>query len=291
MKDQAYKLRQMMSKTDKSMARIITITSGKGGVGKTSITINLAIALANMGYRVAIIDADFGFSNVDIMLGLSTKYNLSHVVFGNKEIDEVISKGPSGVMFISGGTGVRELLDLDDYHINIFINKISKLDSLADIVLIDTGAGLSHSTLKMVLAANEIILVTTPEPTSITDAYSIVKLVSSIDATKKFGLISNRAETSREGKQVLDKFSDAANRFLNIEIKKLGYIEYNSLAVKAVKHQVPFVLSSPDSKISRQIIAIAEGILLKGEGGYKSQHIGMFSYINNLLRLFGSRNK
>ena len=176
MKDQAENLRQLvMNRADRqatvstSNTRIITIASGKGGVGKTNFTINLGILLQKMGYKVLIIDADLGLGNVDIMLGLSSPYNLSHIVFNGIDIQEVIIEGPSGIMILPGGNGLLELANLKPRQLDKFIRELTKLESMVDIILIDTGAGLSANNIKMILAANEVILITTPEPTSLMD--------------------------------------------------------------------------------------------------------------------------
>ncbi|NLX70518.1 MAG: MinD/ParA family protein, partial [Clostridiales bacterium] len=171
--DQAEKLRQIvqelkLKKTsmEPKEARIIAVTSGKGGVGKTNFTLNCGIALKKIGYRVLIIDADFGLANIDVMLGITPKYNLFHVIDGKRKIQDVITEGPCGIKFISGGSGIWELINLSSHKLEEFMVMLEGLDNIADIILIDTGAGVSERILKMVLAANEVIIITTPEPTA-----------------------------------------------------------------------------------------------------------------------------
>jgi flagellar biosynthesis protein FlhG len=209
MKDQAEKLRQVIDNLKsrqaasqaampvppvKRSARVITVTSGKGGVGKTNITINLAIALSEMGKKVVILDADFGLANIDVLFGIVPRHSLVDVIKNRKNILEILSEGPMNTRFISGGSGVEEMVKLDRAQLQKFVENISLLDKIADVILVDTGAGLSENVMSFVMAADEVLLVTTPEPTSITDAYALIKMVSNRDREKKIKVIINRAE-------------------------------------------------------------------------------------------------
>ena len=178
--DQADKLREKveMLKEQVPSARVIAVTSGKGGVGKTSISVNLALQFQQQGKRVVILDADFGLANVEIMLGIRPQYNLADLIFNDKSIEEIITEGPNGVGFISGGSGVQDLVNLDKEKLKKLIAKLVKLDSLYDVIIIDTGAGIADSVIEFVLSSPEVLLVVTPEPTSITDAYSLLKAVN-----------------------------------------------------------------------------------------------------------------
>ncbi len=289
MRDQAANLRQLVkikeneqTAISKSNTRIITITSGKGGVGKTNLTVNLGIILQNMGYKVLIIDADLGLGNVDILLGISSRYNLSHVIFNNMNIYDVITIGPSGIMILPGGNGLLELANMESVKLDRFIRELVKLDSMADIILIDTGAGLSNNNIKMILAANEVILITTPEPTSLMDAYGVVKIVSSIERNTNFNLIMNRVEDKNEATTNIKNFQKAGKRFLDVEISKLGVVDNSYLVSKCIKAQRPFVLEYPNSKISKQLKNIANHIV----GIDKQPKTTMTTYILKLFNIF-----
>ncbi|HPD00006.1 MAG TPA: MinD/ParA family protein [Acetivibrio sp.] len=301
MMDQAEKLRKIidnlkerhvagqtgtLSIVDKT-AKVITVTSGKGGVGKTNITINLAIALSEMGKRVAILDADFGLANIDVMLGIIPKLTLVDVIYNNRNILEVLTDGPKNIKFISGGSGVEELVKLDKEQLKRFIANISLLDKLADVVLIDTGAGISESVMSFVMAANEVILVTTPEPTSITDAYALIKAVSNRDRNKNIKVIVNRAENANEAKDILTKLSVVAGKFLTIDLHPLGFIPQDEQVIKAIKMQQPFILSYPKSQASKQIIEMSRKLIESNNEETASKEKGIRSFVQRLVNLMG----
>lgn len=264
MTDQAEKLRQLVKSIKEQKAskdalkpRIVTVTSGKGGVGKTNFTVNFAISLSELGKKVIIIDTDFGLANVDVMLGVVPKYDLSYVIRQEKTIEEVTCLGPGGIKFISGGAGLWELVNISPEVLEAFIKKLEVLERANDIILIDTGAGISDKVIKMVLAANETILITTPEPTSITDAYVLAKMSLAINNNIRFRLIINKAENREEAELVLNKFNGVVKKFLNTEMENMGYILRDENVTKSVKEQLPYVLGYPKSLASRQIKEIA----------------------------------
>jgi len=275
-----------LSIVDKT-AKVITVTSGKGGVGKTNITINLAIALSEMGKRVAILDADFGLANIDVMLGIIPKLTLVDVIYNNRNILEVLTDGPKNIKFISGGSGVEELVKLDKEQLKRFIANISLLDKLADVVLIDTGAGISESVMSFVMAANEVILVTTPKPTSITDAYALIKAVSNRDRNKNIKVIVNRAENANEAKDILTKLSVVAGKFLTIDLHPLGFIPQDEQVIKAIKMQQPFILSYPKSQASKQIIEMSRKLIESNNEETASKEKGIRSFVQRLVNLMG----
>jgi len=265
MTDQAEKLRQLVKSlkeqrvsANASMPRIVTVTSGKGGVGKTNFTVNFAISLCELGKRVVVIDADFGLANVDVMLGVIPRYDLSYVINQQKTIEDVTSLGPGGIKFISGGAGLGELVNMSPDILESFIKSLEILENTNDIILIDTGAGISDKVIKMVLAANETIIITTPEPTSITDAYVLAKMSLAINSNIRFKLIINKADNRHEAELMLNKFSGVVKKFLNAEIDSMGYILYDENVVKSVKEQLPYVLGYPKCLASRQIKDIAK---------------------------------
>ncbi len=265
--DQADKLRKKveMLKVQAPAARVIAVTSGKGGVGKTSISVNLALQFRAQGKKVVVLDADFGLANVEIMLGIRPQYNLADLVFHNKEINDIITEGPNGIGFISGGSGVQDLVNLDKEHIKKLITKLVKLDSMYDIIIIDTGAGIADSVIEFVLSSPEVLLVVTPEPTSITDAYSLLKAVNRKKEFKReekaIKVITNRVSDSDEGKEIFDKISIVVSKFLNINMEYLGYIPYDKRIAHAVMEQKPISISLPDSDASIRFQNICERLL------------------------------
>jgi len=298
MKDQAEKLRlivksikeQRVSANAVPVPRIVTVTSGKGGVGKTNFTINFAIALSELGQRVVIIDADFGLANVDVMLGVSPKYDLSYVMRQEKTIDDVTSIGPGGIKFISGGAGLGELVNIHPEKLEAFIKSLELLEKTNDIILIDTGAGISDRVIRMVLAANETILITTPEPTSITDAYVLAKMSLSINSNLRFKLIINKAESHQEAELMLSKFNGVVKKFLNTEVDNMGYILYDANVIKSVKEQFPYILGYPKSLASRQIKEIAKSFVSVEENKVYIKR-GLRGYIQVLAGLWNVRRE
>ncbi len=274
MNDQAEKLRNIVKNKkeninsevegqSKNAARVIAVTSGKGGVGKTNITVNLAIALSKKGLRVVILDVDLGLANIDILLGKSTRYTLVELIRGERNIFEVLADGPDNVKFISGGSGVDELAQLDKSQIENLVSNIALLDKLCDVILIDTGAGISNSVVSFLMAADEILLVTTPEPTAITDGYAMIKTIMRKDRHKIVKVIVNKADSIREAEDVLDKLFMVSERFLSFELQKMGYILNDECVTKAVKQQKPFSLVYPKSHATYQVTQMAETLLHK----------------------------
>lgn len=291
--DQATNLRnllnQMQSKettreTINTTSKIIAVTSGKGGVGKTNFCINLAIQLSRMGKRVVIIDADLGLANIEVLFSLMPRYSLADVLGGEKTIREVLTDGPEGIKFISGGSGLKELTNLSNRQIEFFIESFAELDDLSDIIIIDTGAGISNTVINFIKASDEIIVVTTPEPTSITDAYAIIKTVKleSEEYIPKFNIVVNRVDDDEEGQDVYNKLSNAALKFLDIDIHKLGFIPYDKYLVKAVKRQEPVKLAYPNCDFSKSIKDISLKMCNEGEVVEKN-NTGIKSFINRFI--------
>lgn len=242
------------------LARVIAVTSGKGGVGKTTLTINLAITLANMGYQTFLIDADLGTANVDVLLNLNPKYNLTHVVNGEKTLPEVIVDGPAGVQIIPGGSGLQELANLSDFQFSRLIKGFDELERYADVVLIDTGAGISKNVTNFLLAADDVLVITTPEPHSLMDAYAIMKVVG---AKKRSGLqlVINRVESAREADEAYRKLASAAERFLGIKLASVGYVLEDSAVGRTIKKQQPLVEAAPNSLAAQCVRRIASGLM------------------------------
>lgn len=285
--DQADKLRKKVEemKTTVPTARVIAVTSGKGGVGKTSISVNLALQMRAQGKRVVIIDADFGLSNVEIMLGIRPQYNLADLVFRNKSIEDIITEGPNGIGFISGGSGVQDLVNLDKENIKKLITKLVKLDTIYDVVIIDTGAGIADSVIQFVLSSPEVLLVVTPEPTSITDAYSLLKAVNrkkDFDREhKSIKVIANRVNNQEEGQEIFDKISIVVSKFLNIQLEYLGYIPADKRIAYAVMEQTPIVMSQPDSSPAVMVKKICDRLLDIEE---KNEKTGIAKVLLNFIK-------
>jgi flagellar biosynthesis protein FlhG len=278
MNDQAQKLREIIknlkrNNTDVAIeqekinsinerdARVITITSGKGGVGKSNFTLNLGIALRDLGFSVTILDADLGLANIDVITGLIPKYSLAHVIRKEKTIEEVMVEGPHGIKIISGGSGLRELVNLTEEQICHLIENLKAIGRETDFILIDTGAGINQSVLSFVNATDEIIIVTTAEPTAITDAYAMIKNIVAEGVDKRIRLLINRVDNNQEGLDIYNKLNTAAQRFLNITLEQLGYLYDDTAVSKSVKAQRPFVLNYPNSLVSQGINSIASRII------------------------------
>ncbi len=269
-------------------AKVITVTSGKGGVGKTNMTINLGIALSRLGMKVVILDVDFGLANIDVLFGVSTQYTLVDLIRGDRNIFEVLTNGPENVKFLSGGSGVEELIRLDNKQLKQFVGNLSILDKLYDIILIDTGAGLSRNVMSFILAADEVVLVTTPEPTAMTDAYALVKMVSRRELDKPIRVLVNKAESRLEADEIMAKLTTVSEKFLSLKLQKLGYILYDDCVVKAVKQQKPFLLGYPKSQASKQINEIAENLLLGHGMNDLMVDKGAKGFFQRLISHFGS---
>ncbi|MGI6224933.1 MAG: AAA family ATPase [Peptococcales bacterium] len=252
---------QLADKNTPKKTKVISITSGKGGVGKTSFTINLGIALSQMGYSTFIIDADLGTANIDVLLNIHARYNLNHILSREKEILDIIMEGPGGIQLIPGGSGLQNLADLDEWQFNRLINCFQTLEKFADIILIDTGAGLSKNVINFLMASDEIIVVTTPEPHAITDAYAIIKVMDERNPSLRPKLIINRVDSPEEAKQLSDKMITVTERFLTLRLNNLGYILEDTNVLRAIKKLRPFILAEPDSPASQCVKNIAQKLM------------------------------
>jgi len=261
--------------------RTIAIASGKGGVGKTSLAVNLSLCLAQMGYRTTLFDADLGMANVEVMLGQTIPYSLYDVLYRGKTLEEIVVRGPFGVNIISSGSGFLQMANLDQKRRDRLISMLNQYSSQDDFVLIDTGAGINKNVLGFVSAAGEVIIVVTPEPTSLTDAYALIKVLSTFKVHSAVHIVVNRSANKREALRVLDRLQVTANRFLDIRINSLGWIQEDGLVVQAIKKQEPFLISHPNSTASRSVMQIAEYLTCTAKPGRKDgfwkQLVSMFA--------------
>jgi len=282
--DQASFLRNLSrgSQTPKKRARVITVASGKGGVGKTNFVVNLGIILARSGQVTTIVDADLGLANVDVVLGQYFDFDLEHVIKGEKKLDEIIGLGPYGLRIVPSASGVPEMANMEKTQRDRLISELATLEHSTDILLIDTGAGISRNVLAFANLADEVIIVVTPEPTSLADAYGLVKLLVQTKVATKLNLVVNRALNHQDGQVTGERFLTIAERFLHHKIKFLGILPDDQIVSQAVRKQHPFVLSHPDSYASRQLERIAQDII--GSPGQAAEGRGLLA---GLRRIFG----
>ncbi len=263
--------------------RVISITSGKGGVGKTNLAVNLSLVLAQQGLRVVLFDADLGLANVDVLMGIYAKYNLQDFLYERKTLREIMVKGPHNLQIIPGGSGIYQLANLNRRQQERFIRELLEFEKEVDVILIDTSAGLSNNVLRFISAAHELIVVTTPEPTSITDAYSIIKVVSNYKLHSKIGLVVNRVKSEREAREVVDKIDRVAKRYLQIKLDYLGEILDDLQVVQAVKTQKPFVLSCPSCKAAESVRRLA--LSLTEASPKEEAKRGLSGFLNKMIKL------
>jgi flagellar biosynthesis protein FlhG len=263
--DQASRLRVMAQgqRPDAPLfaARVVAITSGKGGVGKTNVVAGLALSLAKLGQRVVVMDADFGLANLDILLGLSPKYTLEHVLRGEKVMEEILLEGPMGIRIIPASSGIQELTRLDTMNELRLVQGLQRVAETADWLLIDTAAGIHDSVLKLLMAAQEVILVTTPEPTSLVDAYAMVKVLHLREATKPLWLLINNGQNAEEAQETIDQLQSATERFLGKQLQLLGMIPNDPYLLQAVRQQHSVVDLFPRAPSTQAFATLARQLL------------------------------
>ena len=246
---------------EKRQTRTIAVTSGKGGVGKSNFALNFALSLVQQNKKVLIFDVDLGFANVDVLLGRSNKESIATMIEKDLSIWDIVEEGPNGLLFISGGSGFNDLVQLDEVKLNKIFSELSLLQGFVDYIILDTGAGLSYENLRFILAADDVILVTTPEPTSITDAYSIVKMLHAKDQNIHLKLIINQCSNEKEGIQTAENFTTVTERFLKKQIGTLGFIPSDVNVSNAVKKQNPFLLEFPNCQASQALQKVSSEYL------------------------------
>lgn len=245
--------------------KTIAVASGKGGVGKTNVTASLAIALRKKGREVMIFDADLGLSNIDVLLHLAPKYSIQHILSGERTLQEVVVEGPHGIKILPASSGIQELTALDEFQRLRLLEAFDAYDSDIDILLIDTAAGISENVAFFCVAAQEIIIVASPEPTAITDAYALIKVLSTRYQEKEFNIFVNSVSGRQEALDVFNSLSLAAEKFLNISLDYLGYMPYDEAVRKSVRQQKAFIDGYPDCLASKQIIELAERVSIPSD--------------------------
>lgn len=286
--DQAQQLRNIVKtgKSKRPLARVITVTSGKGGVGKSNTAINLAIHMRKLGKRVIILDADFGLANIEIMFGTVPKHNLSDLIYKGKNIKEVITWGPGDVGFISGGSGIAGLSNLNREYLTYIIQNLAQLDAIADVIIIDTGAGISDAVLEFLVASGEIVLVTTLEPTSITDSYSLLKALKRHPRFQEehtnIKVIANKVGTPEEGVSLFRKLNAVVVRYLGLVIEYIGSVPQDQELNEAVMQQTPVTLANPHAKSARAYEDITAKLMnLEKSENFKKR--GMAAFFSHLV--------
>ena len=259
--DQTATLRQAVAvKAPGRIVRVVAVTSGKGGVGKTNVTANLAVALAHLGRRVMVLDADLGLGNLDVLLGLTPKFSLAHVLSGQRRLREVLVPGPGGITVLPAGSGFQNLTALSDHQIRELQSEMDELQEETDILLIDTGAGIGRNVTSFATMAQDIIVVAAPEPTSLTDAYALMKVLSTQYGERRFRLLVSMTRSPSDGQDVYRKLSLVAERFLHISINFLGSIPFDPRLAEAVCQQRPLVELYPQSKAAQAFLGLAHDL-------------------------------
>jgi flagellar biosynthesis protein FlhG len=241
--------------------KVIAVTSGKGGVGKTNIVTNLAIALARQGSRVLVLDGDLGLANVDLLLGVAPQYDLQDAVLGDKRIEDIVIEGPDGIRIIPASSGVEELANLDEYRTECLLRSLASVEEDVDLILIDTPSGIGCHAVMLSQAADEILVVTTPEPTSFSDAYAMIKVLSQRPLKCTPALLVNQANSENEALEVSRRVQSVAKRFLNLEIEYWGFILADESVPKSVIRQEPFLSTYPYSPASSCVVRLARRVL------------------------------
>ena len=306
MMDQAESLRQLLQKIEKSkeppftsameeilveepkkieIVKIYAVVSGKGGVGKTNISVNLALAMAKKGKKVLILDADIGMTNADIIMGMHYEYDLFDYLEGEVELRDIIYEGPLGVKVISGGAGLLEMNDLDEDAQRNFIEDLINLGDF-DILIIDNGAGITKETLSFITFAHEVILVTTPEPTAITDAYRVLKSISYYGLKPTVKVVINKISSKEAGDEAFNKLDSTCSEFLKVKIENSGYVYDDARVEKAIMAQVPVLLSYPNALSSNNITEIS-GIILE-ESVFVTNVSTIKQLGNRIMKIFGT---
>ena len=246
-----------MSESSPCGATVLAITSGKGGVGKTNIAANLSICLAAEHQRVVLMDADLGLGNLDVVLNIQSRYNLSHVMSGRRDLEQIVHLGPLGIEVICGGSGIETLANLNTFQRQRLLDGLDALQSRSDYLIIDTGAGIQSNVVAFCLASDQTLVVTTPEPTAMTDAYAMIKVLTANGYAGRISVVVNMAQSVSEGRMVYRQIADVASRFLDVPVYDAGVLCRDDLLVSAVRKRMPVVLAYPKSPFASALKEIS----------------------------------
>ncbi len=289
MTDQASELRRMMLKLDEgsvsgarssSGARVLAVTSGKGGVGKTNVAVNLAARLAMMQRRIVLLDADLGLANADVVAGVTPPATLAHVLTGRRKLSEAMCEAPGGFQLVPGASGLAQMAALSEFERAQMMQLLRVLEREHDLIIVDTGAGVSPNVLSFVLAADEVLVVTTPEPPAMTDAYALIKAITRRREDAQIDLLVNMVRDQREGKRVYERLSAVSRRFLGVGLRDAGYLVADNRVGQAVRRRVPFVLLEPDMPASLNMKQLAHKL---DRGASEPRGEGFFKRVANWL--------
>ena len=240
--------------------RVIAVTSGKGGVGKTNISVNLAASLSLAGQRVMLMDADLGLANVDVLLGLEPHFDLQHVISGEKSLDEIIVQGPLGIHVVPASSGVERMAELTSVEHASLISAFSELEQPIDVLIVDTAAGIADGVVSFAKACQEVIVVVCDEPTSLTDAYALIKVLSMRHGIKQFQILANMVKDESQGLNLYEKLLNTTDRFLEVGLKYLGAVPFDEQLRQSVRAQKPVVEAYPRSPAAKALVRIGEKI-------------------------------
>lgn len=283
MNDQAQQLRRQMNKGTQQ-AKTIAVISGKGGVGKSNITLNVAIDLVNRGKKVLIFDLDIGMGNIDILLGLQSKHSIVDMFDQHLPIEEVIETTSNGLSYITAGSGLTDLFQMNEEKIHFFLDQFNHVLDRYDFIFFDMGAGATKESLFYILSADECFVVTTPEPTAMMDAYAMIKHVHSRNNDLPFYLIMNRVQTKKDGKIATERLKRVVYQFLKKDMVSLGQLSYDKIVSKAVSKQTPFVISDPKSTITKEIHDLMSDYLTDPDAEPLAQQSGFISKLKKLIK-------
>jgi len=285
MYEQAFKLKKIMAEKNlisnpSKNVKVYCVTSGKGGVGKTNLSVNLGLAIQSLGKKVLLIDADLGLANIDVVLGLYPKYNLSHILSIGKTIQDIILEGPMGISILPGASGIYNLANVSYTELELLIDSFKSIADNFDIIIIDTGAGISKNIISFIQSSDETIVVTTPEPSAVTDAYAMIKI--SRNYCDKIHVIVNKADNYKEAEYTMDKLSKSTKKFLNIHINYLGLVLEDKVVYKANMKQTPFFINYPDSLASKCLMNISRR-LIYGEQSLSKSDLTLDGWFSKLV--------
>ncbi|WP_017753773.1 MinD/ParA family protein [Calidifontibacillus oryziterrae] len=259
MRDQAEKLRAKIEQLNNgAQSKSIAVVSGKGGVGKSNFSLNFALGLAKTGANVLLFDMDIGMGNIDILMGVTPNHTIVNMFEDDLKLQDIIEKGPNNLSYIAAGTGLSRMFKLDFEKFNSFITQLEELLQEYQYIIFDMGAGITEESLQFIMSAQEIIVITTPEPTSITDAYAMIKYINIHESETPFYLLVNRAYSEKQALSTSKRLGNAVKQFLKKDVRMLGNLPDDRVVLKAVSHQMPFLLYAPDSRVSRAMLKVVD---------------------------------